>query len=96
MEENVKKAEDADIKTSRTSGTEYTVVLHNDEVNSFDYVARILIEVCDHDIIQAEQCTYLTHLKGRCDVKVGEMDYLRPIRHSLIEKGLRATIEKSV
>lgn len=76
-------------------GEEYSVVLHNDEINSFDYVARTLVEVCKHDTIQAEQCTYITHFKGRCDVKTGELNYLRPFRHSLIEKGLQATIEKS-
>ncbi len=82
--------------TTDFSGVVYSVVLHNDEVNSFDYVARTLVEVCKHDAIQAEQCTYITHYNGRCDVKTGELEYLRPFRHSLIEKGLQATIEKNI
>ena len=95
MSSEVKTIIDADINVSNIAGNEYSVVLHNDEVNSFDYVARTLVEVCEHNVIQAEQCTYITHYKGRCDVKSGELNYLRPIRHSLIEKGLQATIEKS-
>ena len=70
-----------------------SLVLHNDEVNSFDFVIESLIDVCEHTTEQAEQCTYLVHYKGKCDVKSGNFDFLRPMRHALVDKGLRATIE---
>lgn len=95
MGSSVKTIIESDVDISQSIGDEYSVILHNDEVNSFDYVARTLVEVCKHDVIQAEQCTYITHYNGRCDVKSGELEYLRPIRYGLIEKGLQATIEKS-
>ena len=69
------------------------LILHNDEVNSFDYVIESLVEVCEHTEEQAEQCTYLVHYKGKCDVKTGSFDSLRPIRHALVDRGLTATIE---
>ena len=69
------------------------LVLHNDEVHTFDYVIETLIEICEHTTEQAEQCTYLVHYKGKCDVKSGPLDHLRPLRHALIDKGLSATIE---
>ena len=70
-----------------------SLILHNDEVNSFDFVIESLIEVCEHTTEQAEQCTFLVHYKGKCDVKSGGFDFLRPIRHALVDRGLTATIE---
>jgi len=70
-----------------------SLVLHNDEVNSFDFVIESLIDVCDHTTEQAEQCTYLVHYKGKCDVKSGDHNLLRPMRHALVDRGLTATIE---
>jgi ATP-dependent Clp protease adaptor protein ClpS len=74
-------------------GERNSLILHNDEVNSFDFVIESLIRVCEHTTEQAEQCTYLVHYKGKCDVKSGSFDFLRPMRHALVERGLTATIE---
>ena len=73
--------------------SERFLVLHNDEVHTFDYVIEALIDVCELEPLQAEQCTYLVHYKGRCDVKKGDFKFLRPYRTALIEKGLQATID---
>ena len=70
-----------------------SLILHNDEVNTFDFVIESLIEVCEHTTEQAEQCTFLVHYKGKCDVKSGDFDFLRPLRHALVDRGLTATIE---
>jgi ATP-dependent Clp protease adaptor protein ClpS len=69
------------------------VVLHNDDHNSFDHVINTLIEVCGHDMVQAEQCTFIVHFKGKCEVKRGAFSELRPIRNELNNRGLTATIE---
>lgn len=47
------------------------LVLYNDDVNTFDFVIQCLIEVCKHDALQAEQCTYIVHYNGKCTVKPG-------------------------
>lgn len=47
----------------------YKLVLHNDDVNTFDFVIECLIEICKHTPEQAEQCTLLVHYKGKCTVK---------------------------
>ncbi len=72
---------------------ENSLILHNDEVNTFEFVIESLIDVCKHTNEQAEQCTYLIHYKGKCDVKKGSFDFLRPLRHELVERGLNATID---
>lgn len=71
---------------------ERSLVLYNDEIHTFDYVIKSLIEVCDHDSVQAEQCTYLVHYKGKCDVKAGSFSMLKPMKQGLIDRGLKATI----
>ncbi len=70
-----------------------SLILHNDEVNTFEFVIESLIEVCHHTAEQAEQCTYLVHYKGKCDVKSGGFEILRTMRHALVDRGLTATIE---
>jgi ATP-dependent Clp protease adaptor protein ClpS len=74
-------------------GIERFLILHNDEVHTFDYVIETLIDVCEMDEIQAEQCTFLVHYKGKCDVKKGVFSFLKPYREALISKGLQATID---
>lgn len=69
------------------------LVLHNDEVNSFDYVIDTLIDICNHDREQAEQCSIIVHNNGKCGVKKGTVKYLRPMCQALIERGLTASIE---
>jgi ATP-dependent Clp protease adaptor protein ClpS len=69
------------------------LILHNDDVHSFDYVINSLVEVCDMDTTQAEQCTYLVHYKGKCDIKKGTLPVLKPYKEKLIDRGLNATID---
>ncbi len=72
--------------------SKYEIVLFNDDVNTFDFVIDSLIEVCDHTLEQAEQCTLLVHYKGKCTVKTGEYDDLKPRCTALLERGLSAEI----
>ncbi|MEC3907503.1 ATP-dependent Clp protease adaptor ClpS [Tamlana sp. 2201CG12-4] len=68
------------------------IVLHNDDVNTFDHVIETLIYACDHTSEQAEQCALLVHYKGKCTVKTGEYDDLKPRCSMLLEAGLSAEI----
>jgi ATP-dependent Clp protease adaptor protein ClpS len=72
---------------------QHYLLLHNDDVNTFEYVIDCLIEICNHDLIQAEQCATIAHYKGKCEVKTGVFNTLKPLKDLLIEKGLNATIE---
>ncbi|MTG98938.1 MULTISPECIES: ATP-dependent Clp protease adaptor ClpS [Myroides] len=68
------------------------LVLHNDDVNTFDHVIETLIRVCNHSDIQAEQCAMLVHYKGKCTVKTGEFDKLKNQCLQLLDAGLSAEI----
>ncbi|MEX0982983.1 MAG: ATP-dependent Clp protease adaptor ClpS [Bacteroidales bacterium] len=69
------------------------LVLHNDDVNSFEFVMETLEEVCAHTILQAEQCAMITHYKGKCEVLHGGVGELKLARKELVARGLSATIE---
>lgn len=69
------------------------IVVYNDDFNTFDHVIETLIKVCKHDPIQAEQCTFLIHYKGKCSVKKGSYEELEPICTALLERGITAEIE---
>ena len=71
---------------------DYSLILHNDEVHDFEYVIDSLIEICDHDSVQAEQCTYIVHYRGECDVKIGKYEYLKSMYSRFVEKGLTVSI----
>ncbi len=68
------------------------IVLFNDDVNTFDHVIETLIAVCKHTSEQAEQCAILVHYKGKCTVKTGSFDELKPQCTQLLEAGLSAEI----
>jgi ATP-dependent Clp protease adaptor protein ClpS len=69
------------------------LILYNDDYHTFDFVIESLIEVCNHDLIQAEQCTFIVHYSGKCSVKNGTYDKLNPMRVALIDRGLSAVVE---
>ncbi len=69
------------------------LILYNDDFNTFDFVTESLIKVCNHDSLQAEQCTYLVHYTGKCVVKNGSFKKLKPLCEALLERGLSAKIE---
>lgn len=73
--------------------SENKVILFNDEVNTFDFVIESLIEVCDHDVLQAEQATLIVHNNGKCDVKHGTREKLTPVCSELLRRGLTAEIQ---
>ncbi len=91
-DKSITKTKTGKESSSGTGGVSF-LVLHNDDVNTFDFVINCLIEICGHDTVQAEQCTYLVHYKGRCDVMKDIYNKLLPYRDALIRKGLKASIE---
>lgn len=69
-----------------------SLVVFNDEVNTFDWVIETLMKVCDHAPEQAEQCTLIIHFKGKCSVKQGEFDSLVSMRNEICRRGISAEI----
>ena len=78
-----------EIKEARTR----ELILYNDDVNTFEHVIESLIDICEHDLLQAEQCTYIVHYNGQCSVKNGTYLKLKPMKEGLIDRGLSVVIK---
>jgi len=79
-----------EVDTQIDEGNE--LVLFNDDVNTFDWVIVSLMEVCEHSLEQAEQCSLIVHHRGKCGVKSGSWDELKPKCTALLDRGLSAEI----
>ena len=88
---NIKIKEDADTLTV----TDYSssLIVWNDEVNTFDWVIDTLIEVCGHSAEQAEQCAIIIDSKGKYAEKKGSYDILKIQCDAITERGISATVE---
>ena len=71
----------------------HNLIVWNDHVNTFDWVIDSLVDICGHENMQAEQCALIIHHKGKCGVKRGSFDDLRPQAEALIDRGIQATID---
>src|SRR6266496_2888093 len=73
-----------------------SLIVWNDDVNTFDWVIETLVEVCGHSEEQAEQCAYIVHFQGKCAVKNGSYEELKPLCDKITERGIGATVEVMV
>lgn len=90
---NYKEKYEVDVLTvEKTTETKH-LLIHNDEVNTFDWVIDTLIDVCKHNREQAEQCAILIHTKGKYAVKEGSLSKLRPMKDAISSRGISVTIE---
>lgn len=70
-----------------------SLIVWNDEVNSFEWVIESLIEICGHSQEQAEQCAWLIHHKGKYAVKQGAYETLKLMCNEITDRGIGATVE---
>lgn len=91
--ENPKREYDEDVLVLEETDFENKLVVYNDDINTFDYVISCLVEICGHNLEQAEQCTLLIHYKGKCKVKTGSLEILKPMHQKLLSRSLTSEIE---
>ena len=70
-----------------------TLIVWNDEVNTFEWVIDTLIKICGHTQEQAEQCAIIIDAKGKYAVKEGAYEILKPQCDAITDRGINATIE---
>jgi ATP-dependent Clp protease adaptor protein ClpS len=79
-------------EVSTLAEREHEIILYNDDVNTFEHVINCLVQICDHTLLQAEQCAFLVHYTGKCAVKTGSLEELVPRCSALLEEGLSAEV----
>src|SRR5688572_21749302 len=80
-------------KTDTDTAEKRELILLKDDVNTFHHVICTLIDICRHDALQAEQCAHIVHHSGKCVVKTGTYNFLKPMRDALTESGLSAVVQ---
>jgi len=90
MSTKEKYQEEVDVLTEEKNQNE--IVLYNDDYNTFDHVINCLMNTCEHTEEQAHQCSLIVHYKGKCTVKTGDYDDLKPRCSKLLQAGLNAEI----
>ena len=88
-----REIEESDVDLLTETEDPYSLIVWNDEVNTFEWVIETLMEVCGHSQEQAEQCAMIIHTKGKYAVKRGSYDELKPQCDAITERGIGATIE---
>jgi ATP-dependent Clp protease adaptor protein ClpS len=74
-------------------GQTCSLIVWNDNVNTFEWVIETLVEICNHTYEQAEQCAMIIHHQGKYAVKNGTYDFLKPMCDAITDRGIGATIE---
>jgi ATP-dependent Clp protease adaptor protein ClpS len=72
---------------------EKILMLHNDDLNTFEWVIICLADVCDIPESKGAEIAKRVHEEGKCDVKRGSNDILKPLKIELQLRGLSVTIE---
>ncbi len=80
-------------QTAEQQEEQKRLILYNDDVNTFDFVIESLIDVCEHDPLQAENCALIAHYKGKCPVKSGSFNELKPFYTEMINRKLTVKIK---
>jgi ATP-dependent Clp protease adaptor protein ClpS len=76
------------------NGNRANLLVYNDDVNTFEWVIRCLMEILNHTSQQAEQLSLIIHFKGKAIVKSGAKPELKPLKDALVDRGLSAVIEE--
>ena len=90
--EQFREEEQQDVDVLEELDKGHSLIVWNDDVNTFEWVIETLIEVCGHTAEQAEQCAMIIHTQGKYAVKNGSYDELKPMRDAIVERGIDATI----
>lgn len=94
--EQFREEEQLDVDVLEELDKGHSLIVWNDDVNTFEWVIETLIEVCGHTAEQAEQCAMIIHTQGKYAVKHGRYEELKPMRDAIVERGIDATIEETV
>jgi len=92
MRNSPQEQESVDVMEAVETTDVMDLVVFNDDINTFEHVIATLIKVCEHTAEQAEQCTLIIHYRGKCTVKNGTFDFLKPMREAICEAGIDARI----
>lgn len=73
---------------AKSSLYQRNLLVFKNEKHKYKDVLDAIIEICDYDPVQAEQCAYLVEYMGCCQIKHGTIYKLKRLRKEFERKGL--------
>jgi len=70
-----------------------TIVVYNDDINTFEHVINCFMTILEHPYEQSLIETYTIHVDGKCGVKSGTYEELEPYALALLNQKLSIKIE---
>jgi ATP-dependent Clp protease adaptor protein ClpS len=71
----------------------WSVVVWNDDVNTFAHVITALVEIFGHTLARAEALAWRVHRSGKAVVAVRPKDEAVAGMHALHRRGIQASVE---
>jgi ATP-dependent Clp protease adaptor protein ClpS len=81
-----------EVKQKENDTDSASLIVYNDDVNTFDHVIACLVGICGHSSHQAEQCAMIVHNSGKCKVKSGGLDEMIKMAERLIDNDLTVEV----
>jgi ATP-dependent Clp protease adaptor protein ClpS len=83
---------DDSLKSFRHLDKKNTLVLYNDDENSFEHVIESLVRHCNFELVQAEQLAIIAHFKGKATITKGQIKHLSTLRKKLNQAKLQVEL----
>ena len=70
----------------------HELILYNDDKHSVPEVMDMLMTLCKHSVMQAEQCVLIAHNVGKCSIKRGGYTNLLDLSFEMKNHGFNVEI----
>jgi len=77
-----------------TESKTHKVIMYNDDKITFDYIICCLVEICNHTLVQAEQCALVAHNTGQVNIASGSFDDMFRIMEILDHVNVNTSLEE--
>lgn len=82
------------VSNGKSNTNQYQLLLLDDNVNSFDDVIDILIDMCGYTLYQAEQCALIVNNNGEVVIRTGTKSAITKLHKTLTTEGLTVKIQQ--
>lgn len=72
---------------------EHSLIIYNDDVNTFEWIIASLVMICGLSEEQAKKCAMTAHTDGKSEVMSGSFDDLQPLQLRLLIRNVETTIK---
>lgn len=88
------KKTDTKNKIDKENDNTYSLIVYNDDINTFSHVIKSLMRVCTISFFEASMSANNIHHKGMDVIKTGNESLITPMADKLSFLGLDAVAEK--